>query len=265
MRWTRAINVMGGWGGSGRCPTSRGSLKALTCSHGLPARDPGAVLVDRQHVVQDLRADPVRHQHLRAQAVHLGELHRPLDRDALSDLAAQQPRHRARGDRHHHRDREPRRLRGGPAALPRPRVRGEPDPDPLPDPARAAVHPALPRARRAGRHQQPLGALPLLPDLHRALLHLAAHRLLQGPARRAGRSRPDRRGRPRHRVRARAPAAGRPRPRRLGHLRVHPLLERVPLRPRLHPGRDRHHGARWASTCSSTATSSTGASSWPPP
>ena len=86
----------------------------------------GAVLVDRQHVVQDLRADPVRPEHLRPAPVHLGELHRPLARHALPALAAQQRHHRRRGDRHHHGDRVPQRLRGGPPALPRPRVRGEP-------------------------------------------------------------------------------------------------------------------------------------------
>ena len=39
-------------------------------------------------------------------------------------------------------------------------------------------------------------AVPLLPDLHRALLHLAPHRLLQGPARRAGGGRAGRRRQP---------------------------------------------------------------------
>ena len=86
-------------------------------------------------------------------------------------------------------------------------------------------------------------ALPVLPDLHGALLHLAPDRLLQGAARRAGGGGPDRRGRPGHRVRARAAAAGRAGPRGLGHLRLHALLERVPLRAGLHPGRDGHHGA----------------------
>ena len=37
---------------------------------------------------------------------------------------------------------------------------------------------------------------------------------------------------------ARAAAAGRARHRGLGHLRLHPVVERVPLRADLHPGRD---------------------------
>ena len=41
-------------------------------------------------------------------------------------------------------------------------------------------------------------AVPVLPDLHRALLHLAPHRLLQGPARRARGSRAGRRRQPHH-------------------------------------------------------------------
>ena len=63
---------------------------------------------------------------------------------------------------------------------------------------------------RSWARPTPRLALPVLPDVHRALLHVAAHRLLQGAARRARRGRPHRRGRPRHRLLPRALATGRP-------------------------------------------------------
>ena len=47
-------------------------------------------------------------------------------------------------------------------------------------------------------------------------------------------------------LRARAAAAGRAGHRGLGHLRLHAVVERVPLRAGLHPGRDGRSRCRWA-------------------
>jgi multiple sugar transport system permease protein len=44
-----------------------------------------------------------------------------------------------------------------------------------------------------------------------------------------------------HRLRPRAVAARRARPRRLRHLRLHAVMERIPLRPGVHHGRDADH------------------------
>ena len=180
--------------------------------------DPGAVLVDRQHVVQDLRADPVRHQHLRAEARSPGRT-----------TPASGPR---------------RAFRSGSAtalvtalvvtaittviaslggyAVARLRFPGRESVASLIlilylIPPALLFIPLYRVLAELGATNHLSVALPVLPDLHRALLHLAPHRLLQGAARRARGSRPDRRRQP-HSPRSSAcccrwpPRASSPRP-----------------------------------------------------
>ena len=100
------------------------------------------------------------------------------------------------------------------------------------DPGRGDDHLDLPPRRRlapAQQHHRPLGRV------HRdgAAVHdLDAARFRQRRARRPRRGRHDRRAEPRRRVLAHHVPAARARPRRDGHLRIHPGVERVHLRAR---------------------------------
>ena len=170
-------------------------------------------------------------------------------------LVVRQQRHRV-GQQHlpRHGDRHGRRLRAGAAQVPRPRLHVERRAHHV---SRAAVHPLHPALRpdpdaRPGR--QPGRAHRRVPVLHHPVRDLAPHGLLRVHPRGARGSRHDRRRHALRRLQAHHPAAGRAGRARRGALRLHAVLERVPLRPGFHHQReaadaprgplDLHHGRR---------------------
>ena len=141
-------------------------------------------------------------------------------------------------DRGHRGRQRARRLQHRALPLPRAGVDRPRDPVQVPAAERDAVRPALRHRHLPRPRQHAQVAHADLPLVHRALLHLDAdgvfpeHPAGAGGARDGGRVQQDRGDGPH------PPAAVCPRPRGLGHLLVHPGLERVPPRARLH-GRTR--------------------------
>src|SRR3989449_882413 len=192
-----------------------------------------AVLLDGEHLAEDLRAAPEPHALLLPEPGDPRELQGAPRNDELPDL---DPEQRARRRRRHARHRarvEPRGLQPHPHPVSRPAALRDHRAHRLPRPADPALHPALydPQACRPG--EQPLGAPRGVPDVHGSVLHLAPDGILPlDPARPRGGGDGGRRHAAR-RVPARDPPAhdaGHPGGRAL---RIHPGVERVPLRPRL--------------------------------
>src|SRR5215813_14121899 len=209
-------------------------------------RRPGGVpvLLDDGDLLQGRGADAEPRQHVLAQPLRHRQLPSPPRQDRVHHLVRQQRarlrQQHAAGHRHwHHRG-----LRAGPPQVPRSCLHVERGPHHLPGATRHSLHPAL----RADPHPRP-GRQPRWPHRRLSVLHdsvrdLAPHGLLRVHPRGARGSGHDRRSDALRRLQACDPAPGRPRSARGKPLRLHPGLERVPLRAGLHHRRAAAHSAR---------------------
>ena len=199
---------------------------------GLPALP---LLLDDHRLVQaDER--PLRHevQPVLDPEVHAGELRVPVPGDRVRRVGEEHA-HRVGGlDGPLARLQRLRRLRAGPPAVPGQQLPGRGDLPGLPGAADAPVPAAGAGDRQAGPLQHLLGADPHLSDAAHPLRLLAPHGVLPHDPQGDRGERHGGRLLAACRSSADDPAALRPRAALGGDLLLHPLLERVPLRPDLH-------------------------------